>query len=146
LVVFAAFRADVERIVEFFEKKGAQIGFIYGSVSEKQRGALIKDFQDGELEVLVIQPQSAAHGITLTAANTVVWYSLIPSNEFYLQANDRIIRIGQIRNQYIIHLVGSPAENRLLRMLGDKTEQSDDLMESFEDFLAPINDAEEALA
>lgn len=137
LVIFAAFRADVERIVDFFGKKKVKTGFIYGSVDEKQRGKLIQDFQEKDLAVLVIQPQSAAHGITLTAANTVVWYSLIPSNEFVTQANDRIVRIGQTRNQYIIYLVGSSAETRLLKLLERKQTQSNDLMDSFEDFLSP---------
>lgn len=137
LVVFAAFRADVERIVEFFVAKKVKAGCIYGSVDEKQRSKLIQSFQEVDLNVLVIQPQSAAHGITLTSSNTVVWYSLIPSNEYYTQANDRIIRIGQTRNQYIIHLVGCPAETRLLKLLERKQVQSNDLMDSFEDFLEP---------
>lgn len=142
LVVFAAFRADVERIEEFFTKKGLRVGKIYGSVPEKQRFHLIEDFQEGDLNVIVIQPQSAAHGITLVAANNVVWYSLIPSNEYYTQANDRIIRIGQIREQYIIRLTGSPAEMRLLKMLEGKAFQSDDLMKDFVSFLGPANDEE----
>jgi SNF2 family DNA or RNA helicase len=143
LVVFAAFRADVERIVEFFTKKKVEVGFIYGSVDERQRGRLIQSFQDGSLNVLVIQPQSAAHGITLTAANTVVWYSMIPSNEYVTQANDRIIRIGQTRNQYVVYLVGSQAETRLLKLLERKQLQSNDLMESFEDFLVPESESNE---
>lgn len=146
LVVFAAFRADVERIVEFFEKRGIKAGMIYGSVPEKRRFQLIEDFQDGNLAVLVIQPQSAAHGITLTAANNVVWFSLIPSNEYYTQANDRIIRIGQTREQYIIRLTGSPAEMRLIKMLEGKAFQSDDLMKDFVSFLGPTTDEEELLA
>lgn len=135
LVVFAAFRADIERITKFFNSKKVKADMIYGSVSEKKRFSIIQDFQDGDLNVIVIQPQSAAHGITLVAANTAVWYSLIPSNEFFTQACDRIIRIGQLLGQFIIKLVGSPAEMRLVRMLDGKGVQSQDLMDTFEDFL-----------
>lgn len=137
LVVFAANRASVERITKFFTDKGVKAGLIYGSVDQRDRAQLISAFQGGQLNVLVIQPQAASHGITLTAANTVVWYSILPSNEVYNQANHRIIRIGQTRNQYIIHLMGSKAERRYLKILEDKQNMSDRTLELFEDLLEP---------
>lgn len=145
LVVFAAFRADIERITEFFRSKKLHdkpvlANKIYGSTPHGQRSESIRQFQDGDLNVLVIQPQSTAHSVTLTAANTVVWYSLIPSNEFYSQANHRIIRIGQMRGQLIIRLTGCPAETRLIKILDGKGEQSTDLLQSFEEFLSPLNE------
>ena len=119
------------------QSKGAESGIIYGSVSQKDRAQLISSFQGGTLNCLVIQPQAASHGITLHAANTVVWYSILPSNEVYNQANHRIIRIGQIRNQYIIHLMGCKAEKRYLKILEGKQSQSDETLSLFEEFLEP---------
>lgn len=142
LVVFAAFRADVERIRDFFRSKGITSDIIYGSVDQRDRARHIQSFQDGALETLIIQPQSAAHGITLTAASTVVWWSLIPSNEYYDQANHRIIRMGQTREQLVAHMIGSPADRKMLRALENKDCQANDLLESFEDFLAPMTEAE----
>lgn len=137
LVIFAAFRAVVEQIHKFFTDKGIKSAIIYGSVDHKERARHIENFQDGDLKVLVIQPQAAAHGITLTAASTVVWQSLIPSNEIYGQANDRIARIGQQRNQLILHMIGCPAEAHMLRLLERKQANSTDLLQSFSDFLKP---------
>jgi SNF2 family DNA or RNA helicase len=144
LVIFAAFRAVVENINEFFLSKKVKSAIIYGSVDHKERARHIEAFQDGDLEVLVIQPQAAAHGITLTAASTVVWQSMVPSNEIYGQANDRIARIGQSRNQLIIHLIGCQAENHMLRLLERKQANSTDLLNSFSDFLSndPIDIAD----
>jgi SNF2 family DNA or RNA helicase len=137
LVVFAANRASVERVAEFLKTKNINVGIIYGSVSQMDRSNLISSFQGGTLNVLVIQPQAASHGITLSAANTVVWYSILPSNEVHNQANHRIIRIGQTRNQYIIYFIGCKAERRYLKILEDKQELSETTLALFEDILSP---------
>ncbi len=63
-----------------------------------------------------------SHGLTLTEANTIVWYSACNSNETYEQANARITRPGQKNNQFIIHLEGCFAERKVYERL--KTKQS----------------------
>ena len=67
--------------------------------------------------MLIIQPQAASHGLTLTAANVIIWYSPVPSVETYLQANARIDRPGQINPMTVVHIKGSPIETRLYNML-----------------------------
>jgi SNF2 family DNA or RNA helicase len=67
--------------------------------------------------VLIIQPQAAAHGLTLTAANTIIWYAPVTSVETYLQANARIDRPGQKNNMTVVHIMGSNIERRLYQML-----------------------------
>lgn len=133
LIVFCAFRASIFHLVEYFEKKGVIVGCIYGDVDHKKRGRLIEDFQTGSLQVLIVQPQSSAHGITLTASNVIVWYSLVPSGEIYRQANGRITRAGQTRNQLIIHLIGCKAEQRILDILANKAKLSDSILALFSD-------------
>lgn len=133
LVVFCAFRASIEHLVELFRKKGVKTECIYGSVDHKVRANHVKNFQDGDLQVLIIQPQSSAHGITLTAANVIVWHSLIASGEIYVQANGRITRAGQKRKQLIIHLIGCQAEKRLLSIVQNKESSSQDLLGLFID-------------
>jgi len=133
LVVFCAFRASIEHLVEFFRKKGAKTECIYGSVNPKARADHIKSFQDGDLQILVIQPQSSAHGITLTAANVIVWHSLVPSGEIYTQANGRITRAGQTRKQLILHLIGCMAEKRILQIVQNKEALSHEVLDMFAD-------------
>lgn len=133
LVVFCAFRASILHIVEFFKSKKAKVECIYGNVDHKVRANHVKNFQDGDLQVLVIQPQSSAHGITLTASNVIVWHSLVPSGEIYVQANGRITRAGQIRKQLIIHLIGCPAEKRILQIVQNKESMSHSVLDMFTD-------------
>lgn len=132
LIVFAAFRASIEHLESFFRDRGVKVGSIHGSVDHSVRASLIKDFQESDLQVLVIQPQSSAHGITLTASNTIVWYSLVASGEVYVQANGRITRAGQKRKQLIYHLIGCKAEKHILNLLQGKGNMSREVLGLFE--------------
>jgi SNF2 family DNA or RNA helicase len=60
------------------------------------RTQIIKEFQNADdPRVLVIQPQSASHGVNLTRADTVVFWSPVMSVEVYLQCVARIDRVGR---------------------------------------------------
>lgn len=133
LIVFSAFRASVEHLVRFFEAKKVKVGHIYGSTPQERRAQLIRDFQDSDLQVLVLQPAATAHGITLTASNTIVWHSLVASGEIYMQANGRITRAGQKRKQHIIHLIGTKVEKRILQILEKKGDMSSEVLQLFMD-------------
>lgn len=133
LVVFSAFRASISHLEEFFRKRGVKVASIHGSVGHDSRAQYIRDFQDGDLQVLVIQPQSSAHGITLTASNVIVWYSLVPSGEIHIQANGRITRAGQKRKQLIYYFIGCKAEQRILKLLQDKGDMSHRVLNLFEE-------------
>ena len=129
LVVFVTFRASIEIVTNFLRSKGVTVKVIYGDVPHNQRATAINEFQNSDLEVLVIQPQSSAHGITLTAACTIVWFSLIPSNELYQQGNARIFRAGQRLPCLIIHLVSSAAERHIAKMLNRKELQASSVLD-----------------
>jgi SNF2 family DNA or RNA helicase len=87
-------------------------------VSVNKRADIINRFQNGgNTKVLVIQPQAASHGLTLTAADTIIWYAPITSVETYLQANARIDRPGQVNSMTIVHVKSSSVETKLYYML-----------------------------
>ena len=91
---------------------------IHGDVQVRNRTSIFKQFQESaDPRVLIIQPQAAAHGVTLTAASTIIWYAPVTSTETYLQANARIDRPGQRNPMTIVHIEGSPIERRLYTML-----------------------------
>ena len=82
------------------------------------RSEIFKNFQEKkDPQVLVIQPQAASHGLTLTAANVIIWYSPVTSVETYLQANARINRPGQKNPMTVVHIAGSEVEAKLYKML-----------------------------
>lgn len=133
LVVFATYRATIEMLLREFEARKVRVAAIHGDVNQNHRAAHIDRFQRGDLQVLVLQPQSAAHGITLTAASTIVWFSLIASNELYTQGNGRIVRAGQTRKTQIIRFVSSPAERHVEGILDRKGSFSTDVLKLFAD-------------
>ncbi len=103
---------------DFLTKKKISCEIISGKVSVNKRTEIIKEFQEKETpQVLIIQPQAASHGLTLTAANTIIWYAPVTSVETYLQANARINRPGQHNPMTIVHIQGSEVEAKLYGML-----------------------------
>lgn len=104
-----------------------------GSVSMAERSSIFSRFQqDKDMRVLVAHPKCMAHGLTLTEANVIVWYIPTNDNEVYEQANARITRPGQTRNQFIIGLEGSPAERVAYKRLDTKGTWQGSLLEMFE--------------
>ena len=118
VLIFVPFTHTIKLVSEHLTKAGVTNEIIDGSVSVAKRTQVFKDFQEKpNPRVLVIQPQAAAHGVTLTAADTIIWYSPVTSVETYLQANARIDRPGQRNAMTVFHIQGSPIENRLYMML-----------------------------
>jgi len=123
VLVFVPFTHTIELLEEFLTKNKIPCKVIAGKVTVNKRSEIIKDFQETDkVQVLVIQPQAASHGLTLTAANTIIWYSPVTSVETYLQANARIDRPGQHNPMTVIHIRGSEVETRLYNMLRSKVD------------------------
>ena len=105
-------------------------------MSAPQRTAIFKQFQETDSpRVLVIQPQAAAHGVTLTAANTVVWWSPTSSLETYAQANARVHRSGQTHKCTIVQLQGSAAEKHVYKLLDNKIDVHTKIIELYKELL-----------
>lgn len=123
VIVFVPFRHAIEIIAEELGKEGYAVGVIHGGISATKRTEIFNKFQtEDRPEVLVIQPQAAAHGVTLHAANVVVWWGPITSIETYLQANARVHRAGQRNPCTVVHIQGSPVEKRIYKMLSEKVD------------------------
>ena len=106
LVIFCRFRPEIDLITKLIQKK--KLGFIsiYGDVKLEERGALVEDFQKNkDTRIALLQIDTAGLGITLTAADTCVYYSVNFNYAAYSQSLARIHRIGQKNNCTYIHLV-----------------------------------------
>jgi len=118
VLVFVPFTHTIQLLSEHLKKSGITTDIISGQVPVNRRNDIIKRFQEQqEPKVLLIQPQAASHGLTLTAADTIIWYAPVTSVETYLQANARIDRPGQKNAMTIVHIKGSEVEARMYRML-----------------------------
>jgi superfamily II DNA or RNA helicase len=124
VIIFAPFRHSIETIHTFLLKHNVQAEVIHGDVGVNKRTDIFKRFQTTDIpRVLVIQPQAASHGVTLTAADTVLFYGPVMSVETYLQCIARADRIGQdSTNVTVIHLQGSEIEKRMFKQLEKRVE------------------------
>jgi len=118
VLVFVPFTHTIELLEKYLTKHHITCEVINGSVSVNRRTDIVTHFQNNEHpKVLIIQPQAASHGLTLTAADTIIWYAPCTSVETYLQANARIDRPGQVNAMTIVHLSGSQVERRMYSLL-----------------------------
>lgn len=118
LIIFAPYVHAVKAVHDFVVKLGFDAALVYGDTPRAERDAAFINFQHADTpRILVAHPGTMAHGLTLTAANTILWYCLPQSLEIYEQANARITRPGQTAKQAIIHLIGSPIEQLIYARL-----------------------------
>ena len=135
--MFAPFRHAIQVIKESLEKDGYTAEVIDGSVPVNKRTDIFKRFQTTpEPRVLIIQPQAASHGVTLHAANTIVWWGPITSYETYAQANARVHRSGQKNPCTVIKLRGSNVEKKLYEALQNKQDIQGSIMALYNDLLS----------
>ena len=140
VIVFAPFRHSIETIHQHLLKHNIGAEVIHGDVSVNKRTDIFKRFQtEPNPRILVIQPQSASHGVTLTAADTVVFYGPVMSVETYLQCIARADRIGQTgTNVTVIHLQGSDIEKRMFAQLEKRVEGHDILLNLYKEEIGEI--------
>jgi SNF2 family DNA or RNA helicase len=140
VLIFVPFTHALNLIKEFLTKNGITSEIINGSVSVTKRTEVFKKFQEDDTpRVLLIQPQAAAHGVTLTAANVIVWYAPVTSSETYLQANARIDRPGQRNPMTIVHIEGSPVETKLYSMLQSKLDFHSKIIDLYKNELETLD-------
>jgi SNF2 family DNA or RNA helicase len=136
VLVFVPFRHTIDLLAGKLTKDGITSAIIRGDVAAHKRTEIFSQFQsEKDPKVLLIQPQAAAHGVTLTAANTVVWWGPTPSLETYAQANARVHRSGQKHKCTVIQLAGSFVENRIYRLLDDKISTHTEIIDLYKEVL-----------
>jgi len=137
VLIFAPFRSVIEVLTSRLNSDGVTAEIINGDVSASNRTDIFQRFQTTDSpRVLVIQPQAAAHGVTLTAADTVVWWGPTSSVEIYEQANARVHRAGQKNKCTVVQLQGSEAEAHVFSMLETKVNVHSEMIDLYKKVLA----------
>lgn len=133
VICFTNFKHSTEQLYMRMCKK-IPCATVHGGVPAKFRNDIFNSFQNsGGKSMLIAHPQCMAHGLTLTAANTIVWYTPTTSLEIYEQANARITRPGQTRKSLIIHLTGTKIESKIYSRLRQKGRLQGALLDMFDD-------------
>jgi SNF2 family DNA or RNA helicase len=135
LLIFAPYRSSIDTIIDHLVSTGVSCRAITGDVTPTKRGEIFNDFQNKpDPRVLVIQPQAAAHGVTLTSADTVVFWGPVTSVETYIQCIARADRIGQKgSNVTVIHLQSSDIEAKMFKQLEARVEDHAAIVQLYND-------------
>jgi len=107
-IIWGHWQKDIKNIVREIEKvygPGSVVSY-YGLTPQEERQDNIRQFQDDpKCRFMVGTPSTGGYGITLTAANTVIYYSNGYDLEKRLQSEDRAHRIGQKKNVTYIDII-----------------------------------------
>ena len=129
-VVAFNWRHEREALTVLAEKAGISFDVIDGSVPATKRPTIVKEFQTGNTKMLIVHPQSAGHGLTLTAGRTTIWSSPTPNAEHFLQLNARIHRAGQThKTETILIAARNTREPVIYDMLSGKLDRVSNLLE-----------------
>lgn len=139
LVVFARFIPEVDAILKLAEKilpKNRKAVALYGGIKKNERGGIVGQFQtDPDTVLFVGQIDTAGTGITLTAADTCVYYSKNFNYATYEQSLSRIHRIGQ-RNRctYIDLVVGDSVDEKINIALMKKENLAETVVDNWKQY------------
>jgi SNF2 family DNA or RNA helicase len=89
-------------------------------------------------KVLVAHPATTSHGLTLTAADTVIWFAPTVSADHYIQANNRADRPGQKNNVTIYNLYATALEKQWYSAVHDRRVKQDDLLAMYSEALKEV--------
>ena len=131
-IIWAYWQRDVQDIRDAIEKKYGPRSVVdyYGLTPQDERQDNIRRFQnDNECRFLIGTPSTGGYGITLTEANTVIYYSNGYDLEKRLQSDDRAHRIGQKKNVTYIDLIAEDTvDEKIVRSLRKKINIASEVM------------------
>jgi SNF2 family DNA or RNA helicase len=119
IIIFASFTSVIDMLHSELKADYA-VEVVYGGTSTKTRNQIFADFQaKRNPRIIIADPGTMAHGLTLTAATTIVWFSPTDKTEQYLQANKRIDRPGQQHPTTVVQLAATSTEREIYRRLAN---------------------------
>jgi hypothetical protein len=120
VLVFASLTNVVDLLYSELSKKFT-VARVTGSTPAAARNRIFMDFQgNGKERVIVADPRCMSHGLTATAADTIVWFSPCEQPETFAQASVRIEGADQKDKLAVYCLAATPAEREIYRRLESK--------------------------
>lgn len=129
VIVFAPLTGALNELARQL-REDFTVDVVDGSTPKSQRDTTFKNFQiSTDPHVLVANAAAMSHGLSLTAASTIVWFAPGNSNRIRSQANERMSRPGQTRNTLIVNIAATPLELKMYQRLDDKGTMQDLLLD-----------------
>lgn len=120
ILIFAPLTSVVNMLFTELSKTYA-VEKVNGTVSAAKRNEIFHNFQNSESpRIIVADPRTMAHGLTLTKAATTIWYGPTDQAEIYQQANKRMDRPGQVNKMLIVRLSATPIERAIYKRLDNR--------------------------
>ena len=132
-IIWANYVHDIEEITTAVKKKYGENSIVqyYGAIDSKTRQDVINKFQNvnSPVKFFIGNPQTGGYGITLTAANTVIYYSNGYDLEKRLQSEDRAHRIGQKKSVTYVDLIAEKTiDEKIVKALRKKINIASEVM------------------
>lgn len=136
LVIFARFIPEIESIKSLAKEMDIRYSYITGEIKTEERSEMCSKFQnDNNIKLFIAQIQTAGLGITLTAADTAVFYSLDFNYANYSQAIARTHRIGQKNTCTYINLIATETvDEKILKALESKQDIAKNIVDNWRDY------------
>ena len=133
-IIWCNFTHDLLRLAGEIEKVYGKKTYrlFYGAVKAEDRQQIVKEFQDPEnpFRFFLGQPRSGGYGLTLTQAQTVIYFSNGFDLEIRLQSEDRAHRIGQTNKvTYIDFVAKGTVDEKILYALRNKINLASQVMD-----------------
>jgi SNF2 family DNA or RNA helicase len=123
-IIWANYQHDITNIIKAIVEKYDEESIVdyYGLTPQENRQENIQQFQNNpKCRFLIGTPQTGGYGITLTAANTVIYYSNGYDLEKRLQSEDRAHRIGQKKSVTYVDLIcENTVDEKIVKALRNK--------------------------
>jgi SNF2 family DNA or RNA helicase len=134
VIVFVPFKHALEGVIHALHAEGIDVQGISGDTPKGVRDHIFNAFQNTQdVRVIAAHPATMSHGLTLTAADTIIWFGPTTSLETFEQANARITRVGQKNRQLILMLQSTKVEKLIYAKLRAKQKIQNALLDMFAD-------------
>jgi SNF2 family DNA or RNA helicase len=125
MIIWATYRQDILAIAKTLQEEYGMtsVATYFGDTDGYERQQIVSRFQDPDdkLRFFVGNPKTGGYGLTLTAANVMVYYSNSFDLEVRLQSEDRAHRIGQTKNVTYVDLISpGTVDEKIVKALRDK--------------------------
>lgn len=132
VIVISPFTGALRAVADAIKKKKYSVAIIEGNVGIRERDEIVRSFQETkDPHVLVCQPRTMSHGITLTAAATMICIGPVSGNDTWQQTIGRMDRQGQTHHMTVFQLYANALETRLYDALDNAQNFQESVMELY---------------
>jgi len=96
-VVFYNWKHQFEALKKELDKRKIKYAALTSSTKNADRADIVRRYQSGEFQSLLMHPQTGAHGLTLTRGTATIWCSPPDRADLLVQGKHRVLRGGQTK-------------------------------------------------